>query len=387
MSSPKKLVYILNYVNADDTQHFVHVLNLLTRLKQLGWSVVLISEKGGKGTRSVLGHEVLYMSENGKWSRLIRLGWTLAKLRRQGYRLVFVRISKTAALVASSLSRPFGWQTLFWLSGAIADFNDRKPWPRRAYEAAVLRMIFTLTHRFVSGPEAMIRYYQTEYRVPRHKCLLLYNDIDIGTFTPAPAPASSDGLSILLLHRLSPVRETTRYMPAIIATLGEHVAARRSPIRLDIVGDGPERAALEAAAASVPDGLRVIFHGAVPNRRVREFYTRADVFIMPSYREGFPRVIIEAMAMGLPIVSTDAGGTRDLFGPLQQEFVVPRDDSGLFADSLKRLLSDGEKRRGLSQENVREVKRFSTESVAQMYDSALSALLAAPLDKNHSKHV
>lgn len=371
----KKLVYILNYVSADDTQHFVHVLNLLTRLKELGWSVAVISEKGGEGVQSVLGHDVRYMSRNGGWSRLPRLAQTLAGLRREGYRLVFIRISRPAALVAALLSRPFGWKTLYWLSGTLADFNSRQPFIRRSIDAAILKTIFTSIHRFVTGPESMVEYYKTVYRVPPRKCIMLYNDIDVDKYKPATRPPTSDGLSILLLHRLSPVRETSRYMPGIIAALSEHAAAHGHPVRLNIVGDGPERASLESAATSASGGLEVVFHGAIPNRRVHEFYTRADIFIMPSYREGFPRVVIEAMAMGLPIITTDAGGTRDLLGPQQREFVAERDDDAAFARMLKALAADADKRLELSQENRREVMRFSTESVARMYDDALSATL------------
>lgn len=371
----KKLVYILNYVSADDTQHFVHVLHLLTRLKQLGWSVAVISEKGGKGSQSVLGHDVRYMSRNGGWTRLLRLAKALIDLRRQGYSLVFIRISRPAALVASLLSGPFGWKTLYWLSGTLDDFNSRQPFVRRSIDSIIRKTIFACIHRFVTGPESMIDYYQTVYRVPRRKCALLYNDIDVDRYKQAGPSVSPHGLSILLLHRLSPVRETSRYMPGIITVLSEHAAAQGRPVCLHIVGDGPERAALQSAAASASGGLEVVFHGAIPNRRVQEFYALADIFIMPSYREGFPRVVIEAMAMGLPIVTTDAGGTRDLLGRQQREFVAARDDAAAFASRLKMLLSDENKRRDLSEENRREVMRFSTESVARMYDEVLSSLL------------
>lgn len=379
MSKPmndKKLVYILNYVSADDTQHFVHVLNLLTRLKKLGWSVVVISEKGGEGVKSILGHDVRYMSRNGGWGRLLRLARTLTGLRREGYRLVFIRISRPAALVAAPLSRPFGWKTLYWLSGTLDDFNSRQPLIRRSIDAAILKTIFTSIHRFVTGPESMVEYYKTVYRVPARKCVMLYNDIDVDKYKPAARTSASRDLSILLLHRLSPVRETSRYMPGIIAALSEYATACGHPVRLNIVGDGPERASLESAAISAFGGLDVVFHGAIPNRRVHEFYTLADIFIMPSYREGFPRVIIEAMAMGLPIVTTDAGGTRDLLGPQQREFVAERDDAAAFASKLKALVADENKRLELSQENRREVLRFSTEAVARMYDEALCSVLA-----------
>jgi glycosyltransferase involved in cell wall biosynthesis len=83
------------------------------------------------------------------------------------------------------------------------------------------------------------------------------------------------------------------------------------------------------------------------------------------------------MARVLPIVSTDAGGTRDVLGEDQQPYVVDRDDSGGFGMAVERLLSSPADQRRLAAENLRTVKRFSTPQVARMYDRALSSLIAA----------
>jgi len=88
-------------------------------------------------------------------------------------------------------------------------------------------------------------------------------------------------------------------------------------------------------------------------------------------------VILEAMARGLPIVATDAGGTRDILGPGQQAYVVNRDDPEEFGKAVERLLSSSEDRRRLSDENLATVQRFSTPQIALMYDRALSELIGA----------
>ena len=92
-----KLVYILNYVDENDSQHFVHVMRLLASLSLRGWDIVVLSEKGGEGTRQVMGCEVRYLSKNGGGMRIPRQVWEMIKLRRKGYRLVFVRITRPAA--------------------------------------------------------------------------------------------------------------------------------------------------------------------------------------------------------------------------------------------------------------------------------------------------
>ena len=111
--------------------------------------------------------------------------------------------------------------------------------------------------------------------------------------------------------------------------------------------------------------------GDVPGHDLPALYGAADLFIHPSYAEGFPRVILEALAAGLPLVTSDAGGTSELLGPLQQQFVISRDDADGFATAEIRLLENPELRRELAAENEQTVRRFDTPVVAAMYQRAL----------------
>ena len=89
---------------------------------------------------------------------------------------------------------------------------------------------------------------------------------------------------------------------------GHAVLSRRSPtwpgegvdVRLTIVGDGPKRADLERLAAELGVADRIVFAGAVGQDPIREHYRRAAVFCLPSFAEGVPVVLMEAMAMALP---------------------------------------------------------------------------------------
>jgi glycosyltransferase involved in cell wall biosynthesis len=372
---PKKLTYIVNYMSATDSQHWVHIPNLLTELGRLGWDIQLVSERGGRGEEEVLGHRVTFLSRRSKWRRAIALVVLLARMRSRGGRLVFVRISKFAALASALLGRLFGWRTLFWLSGAVEDFNLRQGLKARVAKAW-LGLLFRLVDRLATGPEAMVDYYAAQYRLPRGKILMLYNDIELRGVDRS-RPPQKDGIHVLLVHRLSPVRETHRYFPALLSALGRCASRLDRPIVLDICGAGDERGQLERQCEKAPAGVEPRFHGAVPQRSLGPFYDAAELFVMPSYREGFPRVILEAMARGLPIVSTDAGGTRDIVGPQQQSFVVDRDDADAFAGAVERLLLEPEERRRLADENILAVRRFSTVEVARMYDRALSGLIGA----------
>lgn len=86
----------------------------------------------------------------------------------------------------------------------------------------------------------------------------------------------------------------------------------RLPLRLFLVGDGPDMKACRAAAARTPDNIEVILPGRLPPDRVAQHLQEADIFLMNSLSEGTPRAIMEAMATGLPVITTNAGYCRDL---------------------------------------------------------------------------
>ncbi len=138
-----------------------------------------------------------------------------------------------------------------------------------------------------------------------------------------------------------------------------------------VIGDGPELPVIQAKAQSLGIANRCIFLESVPNHEIQQFYAVSDIFLHPTYNEGFPRVVLEAMAAGLPIISTDAGGTLQLMGELQSSLVVPRDEPQAFAFCLEKIIADSSLRLGLSIENRGHVDCFSTTNIAAMCDEFL----------------
>lgn len=371
-----KLIYILNYVDENDSQHFVHVMRLLASLSLRGWDVVVLSEKGGEGTRQVMGCEVRYLSKNGGGMRIPRQVWEMIKLRRKGYRLVFVRITRPAALITVLFAPLIGMKRLFWLSGTVLDFDEKKPRWQRIWHRGQLLLIVKGMTAFVTGPEKMLGYYRDKLSVPASKLRLLYNDIDLTAFPP-PAPRVSDlSLRLLIVHRLSPVRQTDLYFPAILEAM-EHLREEGFEVTLDVVGGGPERQILVSQLEARERALDVTFYGALPNNELNNHFDQADIFLMPSYREGFPRVLIEAMSKGLPIVSTDAGGVSDILGPQQIEFTSERDVPDRFRDNLLSLARSPATRASLRAENLSHVVRYSTPVVTSMLEELLIGVLNA----------
>jgi glycosyltransferase involved in cell wall biosynthesis len=111
-------------------------------------------------------------------------------------------------------------------------------------------------------------------------------------------------------------------------------------MRFVIVGDGPERGVLEhrARGSGISDGVVFAGHQA----SVRTYYGLADVFVLPSHSEGSPNALLEAMAAGLPIVSTDAGGAAELVSDGNTALVVERHAPQSLSRAIGRLLDDRE---------------------------------------------
>lgn len=139
--------------------------------------------------------------------------------------------------------------------------------------------------------------------------------------------------------------------------------------RLILLGGGPERAGLEAVATRLGIGGRVEFRAQVPSTEIAAHYADLDVLALPSltrahWKEQFGRVLVEAMASGVPVVGSDSGAIPDVIG--QAGLVVPEGDAGALANALTRLCDDPALAADLrARGRERAIAHFSHESVAE----------------------
>jgi hypothetical protein len=123
-----------------------------------------------------------------------------------------------------------------------------------------------------------------------------------------------------------------------------------------VVGDGPLRAAVEAAVADSPARHRVHLVGLVPHERVPAYLQHADAFVLPAQYEELGSVLVEAMAAGLPVVANDVGGIPDLVTDGVTGRLVERGDLPALAKALDESLADpstGDRRPGARRAPVR----------------------------------
>jgi glycosyltransferase involved in cell wall biosynthesis len=363
------------------------VLGLLEALALRGIKIALIIEKASAIPNfKSLNITVIALNKQNGLRRFIELFQVIARLIRQGYLRTYVRIAAPATLVATLAHRLGGGEAFFWQSGTTIEYDAAQPlsikklrWYLTSHVPNSLARRFV--HNFVTGPAFMVDYYARVGGVKREKIRLLYNDIEVERFAPPPNRAqhkasfleshnhSADTLVLLLVHRLSPVRRTHLYFPSCLAQLETKGLMDR--VVVVVAGSGAELPLILDEVKALGVESHCIFLGNVPNKEIQQLFTVADVFLHPTYNEGFPRVVLEAMAAALPIVSTDAGGTRELMGEAQSGLVVSRDDPHAFADCLETMIRDSSLRQRLAIENIKYVKRFSTENIAEMYEKVL----------------
>jgi glycosyltransferase involved in cell wall biosynthesis len=115
-------------------------------------------------------------------------------------------------------------------------------------------------------------------------------------------------------------------------------------LTLRLVGDGPDRTALEAEVAKRGLQDRVVFLGYKSQAEVAEELAQTDVFVLPSFAEGVPVVLMEAMAAQVPVLTTRIAGVPELVEDHVSGRLVPPGDVDAFAEALDGLLSDANMR-------------------------------------------
>jgi glycosyltransferase involved in cell wall biosynthesis len=376
-----KLIYILNQYSVNSSTHFYHVINLLETMANMGIEIALIIEKCDDMPEITNPNIKLFaQSSQQKWLRPFELSNIIFKLHKQGFSNIFIRISWVAAVVSIITSFFTKQKTFYWLSGqgGFEYYNSLKINKKKIKLFFTSRLSFyfikKFVYRFVTGPESMKNYFIKEGGVDANKIMILYNDIDIKRFNTLDdrdkeklklkLKLPSNKKIIFFAHRFSPVRKTLYYLPFVFENFSEMI---NEDYIIIIAGSGPEEKQVINAMIKTCSIEQLIFLGNIPNAIIQEYYQVADIFINPTYAEGFPRVLIEAMASGLPIVSTDAGGIRDILGPEQSRYMVEKDDRISFAKKLVELSNNSKERTLLKNENLRTVQKFSTQAVAEMY--------------------
>lgn len=250
-------------------------------------------------------------------------------------------------------------------------------------QKTILRFYGPILRRVLQAADTIItnnpRYLESSswLQPVRHKCRVIPIGINLDRFNPIP-PASSGPLKLLFVGRL-------RYYKGLDTLL--RALAQLSQVQLTIVGIGPMQAQWQALSQELGLSERVIFAGEIDETRLPDYYHQADVFVLPSNArsEAYGIVLLEAMASGLPCITTELGtGTSWIVQDGVTGFVVPPLDPAALAQAINVLSGNMSLRQQFGQAALDRVRAEFSEStmvnrIIQLYQELLTRQREAEL--------
>lgn len=305
---------------------------------------------------------------------LSALGYLI--VNRSKYQILHAHLAFGPAFIAVLLGRFLGKKVIVKLGGsnAIGDVQvSMKTWRGRLRFWAIRRwadVVIALTD--VMRSEAL------QIGIPHERVKILNNGIDARAydFDEAARLAAKQQLGLqdntvaLFVGRLDPIKS----LPTVIEAMRS--ARQRSPrLRFVIVGDGPERAALEAQARSM--GVEDVVQFAGSQKNVNLYLKVADLFILPSFTEGISNALLEAMASSVACLATPVGGNKEVLDQGKYGVMVPVANVDAWVDALVDYGNDETKRKAIGQKGRERILntydfRVVGAQYAQMYNDLLN---------------
>jgi L-malate glycosyltransferase len=179
------------------------------------------------------------------------------------------------------------------------------------------------------------------WRLPKRSVTYIPNGVDCTRFTASARSARVPPRPVVIgtVATLRREKNLVRLIHVFASLASEKP---RDSLKLIIVGDGPERAVVRAAAAATGRTDQIVFTGARSDPEVA--LAEMDVFALSSDTEQMPFSVLEAMSSELPIASVAVGDVAEMVSPENRPYVVPRDDEKAFLKSLRALVNDPELR-------------------------------------------
>lgn len=208
------------------------------------------------------------------------------------------------------------------------------------------------------------------------------NVIDLSRFSAASetrASLKANSPHIIVTRNLEPIYDNATALRAFSIVRHTFPAAT-----LVIAGSGPERGALEKLAAGLGMTDAVIFTGRVDNEDMAALYRSADIMVNPSLADNMPISVLEALASGVPVVSTDVGGVPYLVEHGKTALLVPAQDPVAMADAILALLNEPARARQFSEAGKASVQQYAWTKVRdrllRVYEQVLTRTRTSAMD-------
>jgi glycosyltransferase involved in cell wall biosynthesis len=295
---------------------------------------------------------------------LVRLAW---KLRPQV--VVSSLIELNLAMVTARPFMPRGLRLLLredTAVGAQLDQDHGRPQLKRW----LYRRLYPRADRIICVADYVLNDLAVNFGIPREKMMRIYNPVEIGRVRElADASGNPYGDSsprFITAGRLAKVKGIDLLLDAM-ALVGKKLPSAE----LMILGEGPLESALKRQTRQLGLDHAVHFPGFQPNPY--GYMRHADVFVLASRYEGLPLVLLEALALGTPVVATDCpGGVREILSDCPMGRLIPALDAQALAEAMIAVYNAGWKRRLQGKSAGKTLSRFSVEQVVGEYERLIS---------------
>lgn len=256
-------------------------------------------------------------------------------LRRQGIVHLHNHFGSSSCSVALLTATMTGLPFSFSMHGP-SEFFETAHW---RLDEKVARAAFTVAISHFCRSQLM--YFSDRRHWNRIR--IVHCGIDPARFTPrVPQPDASP--RIAFVGRLDPVKGADLLLDALAALRPDHPS-----LTATFIGDGPQAEHTRAHARALGLDDVTTFLGAQPEAAVADLLRQSDLLVLPSFAEGLPVVLMEAMATGLPVIASRIAGIPELVREGETGFLIPAGDTATLIRAIDRLLRDTDLRSRMGQ--------------------------------------
>jgi glycosyltransferase involved in cell wall biosynthesis len=366
-----RLLYLLPRYDADSPEHVYHLYGFLKKLQNRIPIEVYVERVSGALPRDVPMRPLRIRIPA---LRLVEecARFFLARLR--GIKTFYVHYSYTGVIAASVVVRLLGGRVFYWSCSLYKEFRLGADAPRgeqlrqRISEWLLEFSVRACTH-LVTGTPRVAEYYIRHIGLAPEKVRLLPNFTDVDRFRCVTRTEARKKLRlppgrkvVLFLHRVAP-RKGAHFLPEI----AHGIVKEAGPVIFLVAGGGPYLKQLRHRVDVEDLNAYFDFRGWVPNKDVPDYFRAADLYLMPSEEEGFPRVLLEAMAAGCPFVAFDIGGVRDILPASMSGCIAERRNVRAFTRKCVIALRDSRLRKAWGKAGEEQAVIFSEDRVLEAF--------------------
>lgn len=349
---------VVNLINKSNDEHFIHEICCLTKS----------GDAGSRLEKSVKIHEMHKRGGN-DWRMIPMLTNLIREVKpdivhTRNWGTIDGIVAAKIRGVSAIIHGEHGW-------------NIDDPQGRNFKRRMVRRMLSgAAVDRFVVVSEDIRRWMVDSIGIKDTKITKILNGVDMKRFYPGNKNGARRALGfsekdvlIGTVGRLDPIKDQQLLLQAF-----SHLQGDGNELRLILIGDGPEKRSLESIKEKLPCKDRIVFLGE--RNEVEKILPALDMFVLSSKNEGMSNTILEAMAVGLPVVATSVGGNLELVTRGKTGlFFEPGDIRGL-AEALKFYISHEEEKRLHGANGRRKAEQhFSLSRMVEEYETLYVSLL------------